>query len=399
MAQSTVLYLLDYTELGGGETSFLALIDCLARTAPNLHPVVVLPGPGAVAERLRALNVETHLIPFPRRLRLGPLPWFSPLAARRIGRLIDRVRPALVHANNFFGMLYSGPAARRRHVPLVWTCHGWFDIDTRLKAWAARRYAARVTCVSEAVRQEAARRLGAAPPTLTDYLGITPFAKTETPTSRAALRAAVRAEFGVAEAAPLIAVVGRFQPIKGHALLLDALPEIIRHVPGLQVWLIGEALNEEEKTHKRLIERRLAEEGLASRVRFLGFRADARRLLRGLDALVIPSARESFSMAAVEGLEAAIPVVGPDGWGPREIIAAPQTGLHFKSGDAADLAAQVVAALRREGAGAAFDPQAGPPRAIEHFSIEAHLKRTLAMYQSVVPNAFGEQNLTAKTPG
>jgi glycosyltransferase involved in cell wall biosynthesis len=117
----------------------------------------------------------------------------------------------------------------------------------------------------------------------------------------------------------------------------------------------------------------------------LGFRPDARRLMRALDALVIPSEAESFGMAAVEGLEAGIPVVGPDCWGPREIIEAPCTGLLFKPRDTSDLAHCVTQALTGEGLGAGFDPLAGPARVESLFTVAAHARRTLEIYRQLAP--------------
>ena len=271
-----VLYLLDYAELGGGETGFLALAGELLRGEAGVRPVVVLPRTGPVAERLAALGVDTHIVPYPCLLRHGPLPWYSIPAARMLGQLIDKIRPALIHAHNFFGMLYAGPAARRRGIPLVWTCHGWFDIDSWIKVRAARRFTAHVSCVSEAVRQDAAARLGAAPPTSTDYLGIAPFDATADGAERMD-RDAIRAEFGVKGGEALIAVLGRFQPIKGHGVLLDALPAIRRRIPQLKVWFIGDAIagSAEERDEKQMIEWRVKAEGLDSCVRFLGFRTDA----------------------------------------------------------------------------------------------------------------------------
>ena len=389
MAPPTVLYLLDYTDLGGGETSFLALMDQWRRSGadPPFRPEVIVTGRGPVAERLEALGVGIHVVGYPLRLRRGPLPWFSLAAARQIGGLMDALRPTVVHANNFFGLTYAGVPARRRRVPLVWTCHGWYELEGMAKPFIARRFATHVACVSEAVRLEAARALGRPDRTSTDYLGILPFQDKDAGGPAGELRDSVRHEFKLSPHAPLIAVLGRFQPIKGHALLLDALPQIRRRVPDLKVWFIGDALfgSREETEHKRLLERRVRAEGLGEAVRFLGFRSDARRLLRSLDALVIPSARESFSMVAVEGLEAGVPVIGPDGWGPREIIDAPATGLRFRPGDQQDLARVVVEALTRSGEAHAFDPAAGPRRVEQLFSAQAHLERTMALYHKLTP--------------
>ena len=85
-------------------------------------------------------------------------------------------------------------------------------------------------------------------------------------------------------------------------------------------------------------------------------------------------------MAALEGLDAGIPVVGPDGWGPREIIDPPRTGLRFNPGDASDLAMKIIQLLLRKGESADFDPAAGPARVRKHFSVKAHLKRMNTLY-------------------
>ncbi|HOR28001.1 MAG TPA: glycosyltransferase [Candidatus Sumerlaeota bacterium] len=383
----TVLYLLDYMDLGGGETSFLALLEEMARREWPVRPVVILNRPGPVAERLAALGIAAEIVGYPLRLRRGPLPWFSPAAAARIGRIARERDATLLHAIHFFGMVYGGFAARRLGLPLVWTCHGWFDVDRPVKRILARRFAAHIACVSDAVREEASRRIGPGRPVTTNYLGVAPYPDAGPQPARTA----VRAELGVDDATPVVGMIGRFQPIKGHDLLLDALRRVLPRRPGLKVWIIGDALfgSVEEAAHRRRIEARVEAEGLGPVVNFLGFRRDARRVMRALDLLVIPSARESFSMVAVEGLEAGIPVVGPDGWGPREIIESPATGLRFRPGDAEDLARCIGALLERTGDGAAFSPAAGPDRVRRLFSVAAHLERTLAIYRELTGERTG----------
>jgi glycosyltransferase involved in cell wall biosynthesis len=377
----TVLYLVDHTDLGGGETSFLEFLRAALERPADLRPVVVVRGEGPLTDALRGLGVAVEIVDYPLRLRRGPFPAPALATVGRIVELIDRHRPGLVHANNFFGLVHGGRAARRRGLPVVWTCHGWWELDNRFKVWLARRLADRVLCVSEAVRREADSRLGGRVPTQTRYLGIAPFQKGETAEDRLLTRAAVRDAMKLTEVDKAIAVVGRFQPIKGHARLLEAMPRLIGRRPGLVVWFIGEAIlgDPADTAEKARLARRIAEAGWDERVRFLGWRDDARRLMRALDALVVPSERESFCMAAVEGLEAGVPVVGPDGWGPAEIIDVPATGRRFRPGDAADLAGQVLAVLEP---GSGFDPQAGPRRVAERFSAAAHLAGTLEVYRT-----------------
>jgi glycosyltransferase involved in cell wall biosynthesis len=391
----TVLYLLDYADLGGGETSFLFFCDELRQIAPRVRPVVALATPGPMENELRARGIEARVLPYPRAFRRHGLPWFSRRAVAELTALARECGAGLLHANGLFGMVYGGAVARRAGVPLAWTCHGWFEVDKPLKRWFARRNPAAVACVSQAVATAAARCVPAERLTV-DYLGLPPFADAR---ATAEVRREVREELGIAPETPVAAVVGRFQPVKGHQYLLDALPAVLRVVPEFQVLLIGDALYGDplEARHKQMLEARVRDEGLAACVRWLGFRKDARRLLRALDLLVVPSERETFSMVAAEGLEAGVPVLGPDGDGPREIIAAPECGLRFEPRNGVELAEKMIRLLT-EPAAAGFVAAAGPARFKALFTAEAHVRRTLRMYGHLLPQAVGFQAIQDPAP-
>lgn len=370
----TILYLLDLVDLGGGETSFLALMD---RARFALKPVVIAPARGPLTDAIERLGIQVHIIPYPLSFRRGLIPTWRPGPARRIEALARELRPVLMHVFHFFGMVPAGPVSKKLGIPLVWTCHGDFELSNRARRWVARRWATHAACVAESGLRVAAAVLGEHRVSL-NYLGILPF----DPAGATVERAAIRMELDEPVDATIIGVIGRFQPVKGHQHLLDALPAVLEMVPNLRVWIIGDALygSAQEAEHKAQIERRVHHEHLDSCVRFLGYRGDARRLMRALDAVVIPSEAESFSMVAVEAMEAGVPVVGPDIGGPREVIESPSTGLKFQPLNHADLAEKIIWILRRDGPGAAFDKSAGPRRARALFSIDAHLERTLALY-------------------
>jgi glycosyltransferase involved in cell wall biosynthesis len=223
------------------------------RARHALNPVVIAPARGPLTDAIERLGVRVHIIPYPLRFRRGLIPAWRPGPSRKIEALARELRPALIHVFHFFGMLPAGPVAKKLSLPLVWTCHGDFELSNAMRRWVARRWATHAACVADSGRRVAAAVLGEGRVSL-NYLGILPFHAQ----GAAVGRDAIRAEFNEPLDAPIIGVIGRFQPVKGHQHLLDALPAMLKSVPNLRVWIIGDALSgsEIEARHKELIERR-----------------------------------------------------------------------------------------------------------------------------------------------
>jgi glycosyltransferase involved in cell wall biosynthesis len=129
------------------------------------------------------------------------------------------------------------------------------------------------------------------------------------PEARRIARAALFAELGWPPERRLLVIVGRVFPEKGHALLLDALPTLLRRVPGA-VLAIADKRYADEAPYRELLERRVSELGVAPQVRWLGFRPDIRRVMACADVGVIPSlSSEMNCRVAVEFFAAGTPVV------------------------------------------------------------------------------------------
>src|SRR3954469_18143722 len=54
--------------------------------------------------------------------------------------------------------------------------------------------------------------------------------------------AAVRREFGIPPDAPVVGKIARLFPLKGHDELMDAAPEIVRRIPNVRFFLIGDGI-------------------------------------------------------------------------------------------------------------------------------------------------------------
>lgn len=130
-------------------------------------------------------------------------------------------------------------------------------------------------------------------------LDMSPFAERPAPE--------VRAELGLGPDDFVIGHVGRLDPQKNHAFLLEAAAEAFRREPRARLLLVGEG------PLRPTLERQARALGIADRVRFAGVRRDIPRVVLGaMDVFAFPSLFEGLGLAAVEAQAAGLPVVVSD---------------------------------------------------------------------------------------
>jgi len=134
--------------------------------------------------------------------------------------------------------------------------------------------------------------------------------------------------------------LGRYdEPRKGMAVLIDALPGLVEHFPGVQVLVVGRGDEDELRSNAG---------GLAGHLRFLGQVDDAAKAsaLRSADVYCAPNTGgESFGIVLVEAMAAGIPVVASDLHAFRRVLRDGDAGRLVPVEDGAALAAGLVAVL------------------------------------------------------
>lgn len=118
-------------------------------------------------------------------------------------------------------------------------------------------------------------------------------------------RASVRQEVGAPVDCPLYIHVGRFDPPKNHARLIEIFAAIAERDHRAHLLLAGRGGNAIEAA----VRRRVQELGLADRVIFAGEQRDIPRLLKAADAMIFPSLWEGLPGAVLEACAAGTPVV------------------------------------------------------------------------------------------
>ena len=140
-----------------------------------------------------------------------------------------------------------------------------------------------------------------------------------------------RTELDTPEDAPLLLALGRLHRNKAFDVLLEALADL----PECYLWLAGEGPEE-----ARL--RRQAEDlGIATRVRFLGWREDPAALHEAADIFVCPSRHEPLGNVIIEAWSHRLAVVAARAAGPEELIEDGQSGVLTPLEDAGALVAGV----------------------------------------------------------
>ncbi len=188
-----------------------------------------------------------------------------------------------------------------------------------------------------------------------------------------AVRTALRQRLGLSEQAPVLSVVGRLEPQKGHGVLLDALPAIRKEFPNLQVFFIGEGALR-EKLHARI-----QDQGLSACVHITGFQSDVVPWLAFCDVFVLPSLFEGLPLVAIEALAMEKAVVATEVDGTPEVVIHGQTGLAVPPGNADRLAA-AVCDLLRDPARRQLLGRSGRKHVLDCFDERRQVELTQALY-------------------
>jgi glycosyltransferase involved in cell wall biosynthesis len=182
-------------------------------------------------------------------------------------------------------------------------------------------------------------------------------------------------EFEIPVGVPLVGVVARLEPEKGHPTLLEAWPRVLAASPEARLLVIGEG------SQREALEAQAAELGIASRVVFTGLREDIPAVTAALDIAVLPSYREAQGLSVLEAMALSRPVVASAVGGIPEMIEDGRTGLLVPSHDPAALGGAIGRLLADEALAAELG-RAGHDLVHERFCVELMVDRVARIYET-----------------
>lgn len=302
-----VVHLITGLNVGGAETMLYKLLSSMDRDYFSLE-VVSLTDIGPVGERIRALGVPVQALAMRRGVP-------DPRAIWRLASLLRQDRPQLLQTWMYHADLVGGMAAKLAgNIPLVWGVHHSnlaIGANKRTTIWTAKACArlanhlpVRIVCCAEAARQfhialgYPAEKMQVIPNGF-DLLVFKP---------DSAARLSVRQELGISAAAPLIGLVGRFDPQKDHRNFVQAAGRLYTKFPEVRFLLCGQGIARENTELAGWI----AAAGMADCCHLLGQRDDVPRLTAALDIAVSSSFSEAFPLVVGEAMACSVPCVVTD---------------------------------------------------------------------------------------
>jgi glycosyltransferase involved in cell wall biosynthesis len=225
-------------------------------------------------------------------------------------RALRAYSPDILIANDTHSVPLVGSAALfcrpKRPVRLAYK-HTIFPLRSKLKyRWLSDK----LVCVSQAARGVVLDGGVPAARTAVIYGGCIP------PTHDPQARSWATHELGVGSDEKLLVCVGNLLSCKGHSVLIEAISQVVRVDPKIQLVIAGEG--EERPRLTELIDRLQ----LQRHVRLLGYRKDADRLLDAADLVVHPSLSEGLSLVLIQAQMLGRPVVATAVGGTTEVLAA-----------------------------------------------------------------------------
>lgn len=199
-------------------------------------------------------------------------------------------------------------------------------------------------------------------------------------------------EYGLPEGAPLVGVVARLEPEKGHRTLLEAWPVVLAAVPKARLLIIGEGsqrqpLEAQAEALELLGEHCTGDACVGTRgvrpgakVLFTGLRDDVPAVTAALDVAVLPSYREAQGLAILEAMALRRPVVATAVGGVPEMVVHERTGLLVPPHDPAALGA-AIARLLTDHPLADTLARAGHDFVHAHFSVEHMVTAVERIYE------------------
>lgn len=171
--------------------------------------------------------------------------------------------------------------------------------------------------------------------------------------------------------------VSNFRKVKRVEDVIDVFAIVQKEIPS-KLFLIGDG------PERRPMEAKCRQLGLCDEIRFLGKQDAIEELLDISDLFIIPSANESFGLAALEAMACEVPVISSNAGGLPEVNIEGVTGYLSNVGDVQDMAQNALKILKNE------DHHAALKKGAYETALNFHIDNILPQYEAYYEKIYNK---------
>jgi sugar transferase (PEP-CTERM/EpsH1 system associated) len=361
-----VLHVIDALGVGGTELGLAKLIE--GTREDIIHSVCCIRAGGETADRLQACGTSV--------VALGKQPGIDWTLALRVARVCQRLKPDVIHTRNW-GSIEGVIGGRLARVPVVihgehgreaWDVGGRNPRRNRVRRLLSP-FIDRMVAVSESLRRWLIDEVGIRADKVALVRNGVDSSRFQPPASRDRLRG----EQGYGPEEFLVGTVGRLDPIKNQASLLEAVGLLYKHHPRMRLAIVGDGPEREG------LERQVHDRGLAGVVRLVGHSDDIPAWLGRFDLFVLPSLGEGMCNTILEAMAVGLPVVATCVGGNPELVVDGVTGRLVQARDA-DALAHAIESYAVSDHVRQQHGSAGRDRVLQQFTLQRMLREYVSLY-------------------
>jgi glycosyltransferase involved in cell wall biosynthesis len=360
-----VLFLTTHLNAGGITSYLLTLAKGMRERGVEVH---LASGGGRMGEEFSSLG--THLLSLDIRTK-SELDFRIYNVLPRLHCYMKQHNIDILHAQTRITQVMGHLLKSMTGRPYVSTCHGFFK--RRLSRRLFPCWGDAVIAISEAVYNHLARDFhvdeGRAI-LIKSGIDVGAYAPAGEETKRQ-----LRRKYNLGEG-PVIGNIARLSDVKGHDVLIAAMPEVVSRIPSAKLLIAGDG--KMEKMLKEMVQTLKLED----HVLFASIVHKTADLLPAMDVFVMPSRQEGLGLSIMEAQAAGLPVIASNVGGIPSLIEHGKTGVLVDPESPSALARAIIdlcgdeKRLRDMGG-------AGRESALRHYGADRMVEETLNLYSSL----------------
>ncbi len=358
-ANMKILQILPELNVGGVETG---TVDLARYLVEHGHESVVVSNGGKLVGQLIKEGSRHYTLPVHQKSIFSAFQ-----CVKKLEDILRKEKVDVVHARSRVPAWIAYFASRNAKVAFMTTCHGYYSNHLFSRVMGLSKL---IIVISEVIGRHMVHDFKVPPENIRLIPRSVDFGKFNVPRKKE-------------NSYPVIAIVGRITPIKGHEYFLRSMVKVVRSKPFCKIWIIGDAPLDKPEYRQELevLTRRL---GLRNQVEFLGNRTDIPQLLAQVDVLVLSTVtQEAFGRVIIEAQAAGVPVVATKVGGTVEVIEHERTGLLVLPKDVEGMADAVLRILN-EPRFAQFMVEEAKKKIADKYTLKHMAEATLKVYHELV---------------